>query len=291
MQTLNISLPRVERQNEPRGMERNVFRLGRGLMEPSRANQRHPFPELFWMEREMPEGDAERRANLWQSYNAAANNIRGARVLTQAAANHLAEAQLMLTLVQTMLDDAIESGEVNFRADIAERVVRVLDNIDASFAGLARVFERTSAVQVSAERDSFVAQVGIHAGETREIEIRQINARTLRLVDANGNIDPQVNLEGMRYSVAAALSELRVERMHILGANSALDSDRSVLDLNIWGNSAVQPGTINPPLGDDATVEEQMHRAEAERAMRMAILRREATNLRTLFEMIELFRE
>ena len=286
MQTLNISLPRIDRQNEPRGMERNVFRLGRGIMEPERANQRNPFPELFWMERELPEDDAHRRANLWQSYNAAANNIRGARILTQAAANHLAETQLMLTLVQTMLDDAIESNDVDFRSQIAERVVNMLGNIDASFNGLARVFERSSAVQVSQDSDSFVAQVGVHGGQVREVVINQVNTRTLGL----DVIEPQLTLEGLRDRVATALSDLRNERMHIQGANFALDNDRSILDLNVWGNDAVQPGTINPPLGDDATVEERMHRAEAERAMRMSLLRREATNLRTLFEMIELFR-
>ena len=309
MQTLNISFPREDRQNEPRGMERNVFRLGRGLMESDRANQRHPFPELFWMEREMPEGDIDRRANLWQSYNAAANNIRGARILTQAAANHLVETQLMLTLVQTMLDDAIESNNVDFRSEIAGRVVDMLHNIDDSFAGLARVFDRSSAVQVSsADSDSFVVQVGIHSGgthegvtqahthtrdegQTRTVVIRQINTQTLGFADADGNINTQVTLEDMRDRVAEALSELRYERTRIHGVNSALDADRSILDLNVWGNSAVQPGTINPPLDDDATVEEQMRRTEAERAMRMSILRREATNLRTLFEMIELFRD
>ena len=283
MQTLNISLPRADRQNEPRGIERNVFRLGRGLMESERPNQRHPFPELFWLEREMPEDDIDRRANLWQSYNAAANNIRGARILTQAAANHLTETALMLTLVQTMLDDAIESNDTNFRNGISHQVTRMLGNIDASFDSLARVFERSSMVYVNGS-DSFVAQVGIHGGQTREIEIRQINSRSLNLQDGTQDFGD------LRDRVAYALSELRIERTHIFGANSALDSDRSTLDINIWGNSAVQPGTINPPLGDDATVEERMHRAEAERAMRMSLLRREATNLRTLFEMIELFR-
>ena len=307
MQTLNISLPRADRQNEPGGIGRNVFRLGRRLMEPERANRREPFPELFWMEREMPADEQDLRINLWQSYNAATNNIRGARILTQAAANHLAETQLMLTLVRTMLDDAIESNDVDFRSEVAQRVVRVLENIDASFAGLARVFERTSAVQVNSDRDAFVAQVGIHGGrthedvnlththtlgggDTRTIVIRHINTRTLGLMDENGGINSQVTLEDMRDRVAGALSELRDERMHMQGVNFALDNDRSILDLNSWGNDAVQPGTINPPLADDATVEERMHRAEAERAMRMSILRREATNLRTLFEMIELFR-
>ena len=286
MQTLNISLPRVERQNEPGGMGRNVFRLGNRFMEPGRANQRHPFPELFWMEREMPEGDVDRRANLWQSYNAAANNIRSARILTQAAANHLAETQLMLTLVQTMLDDAIESTDDNFRGEVSLRVAQMFGNIDSAFSGLARVFERTSSVPTYNNGDSFVAQVGIHGGQTREIEIRHINTRTLNLT----GFAPD-DFEGLRDRVAGALTELRSERMHIFNSNSALDSDRSTLDLNVWGNSAVQPGTINPPLGDDATDQERMHRAEAERIMRMSILRREATNLRTLFEMIELFRE
>ena len=290
MQTLNISLPRVERPNEPGGIERNVFRLGRRFMEPDRANQRHPFPELFWMERETPEDGQELRANLWQSYNAATNNIREARILTQAAANHLAEAQLMLTLVQTMLDDAIESTDTRFRDEIAGQVSRMFGDIDASFDGLARVFERTSAVHVPPDGDSFVAQVGIHEGQTRTIEIRQINTRTLNLPGENGGIGIDVSFEEVRNRVADALSDLRNERMHIQGANSALDNDRSIIDLNVWGNSAVQPGTINPPLDDDATVEERMHRAEAERAMRMSLLRREATNLRTLFEMIELFR-
>ena len=287
MQTLNISLPRADRQNEPGGTGRNVFRLGRRFMEPERANRREPFPELFWMEREMPADEQDLRVNLWQSYNAAANNIRGARILTQAAANHLAEAQLMLTLVQTVLDEAIESNDVNFRSEVAERVVRMIENIDASFAGLARVFERSIAVQPpSADSESFVVQVGIHGGQNRDIEINHINTRTLGLSD----IGPQLTLEDMRDRVANALSELRDERMHIQGANSALDNDRSILDLNSWGNDAVQPGTINPPLADDATAEERIHRAEAERAMRMSLLRREATNLRTLFEMIELFR-
>ena len=294
MQTLNISMPRADRQNEPGGMDRNVFRLGRRFMESDRQAERHPFPELFWIEREMPEEDMDRRANLWQSYNAAANNIRSARILTQAAANHIAEAQLMLTLVQTMLDDAIESTDANFRSEISHQVARLLGNIDASFDGLARVFERTSSVQISNDNingDSFVAQVGIHGGQTREIAIRHINTNTLNLPDADSVINSGTNFENLRGRVADALTELRMERMYISNSNSALDSDRSTLDLNIWGNSAVQPGTINPPLGDDATVEERMHRAEAERAMRMSLLRREATNLRTLFEMIELFRE
>ena len=298
MQTLNIAMPRImpradrrnEQRTEPGGMEGNVFRLGRPFMEPDRANQRHPFPELFWMERELPEDEQDRRVNLWQSYNAAAHNIRSARILTQAAANHLTETALMLTLVQTMLDDAIESTDVDFREQVSERIVNVLGNIDASFRGLARVFERTSAVPANQDSDSFVAQVGIHGGQTRTIVINQINTRTLGLGDGNGNISPPEPFEDMRDNVADALSNLRIERMLIFNANSALDSDRSTLDLNIWGNSAVQPGTINPPLGDDATAEEQMHRAEAERAMRMALLRREASNMRTLFEMIELFR-
>ena len=238
------------------------------------------------MEREIPEEDVDRRANLWQSYNAAANNIRGARILTQAAANHIAETQLMLTLVQTMLDDAIESTDDNFRGEVSLRVAQMFGNIDASFNALARVFDGTSAVPTYNNGDSFIAQVGIHGGQTREIEIRHVNTGRFNLPGADPN-----DFEGLRYNVARALSELRFDRTHIFNSNSALDGDRRTLDLNVWGNSAVQPGTINPPLGDDATDQERMHRAEAERIMRMSILRREATNLRTLFEMIELFRE
>ena len=290
MQTLNITLPRNERQNEPGGLAGNVFRLGRPFMEPERASMRHPFPELFWLERDFSEDEPDRRINLWQSYNAAAQNIRNARVLTQAAANHLTETALMLTLVQTMLDDAIESNDENFRIQISEQIVNVLGNIDASFAGLARVFERTSAQPANQNSDVFVAQVGIREGQTRTIEINQVNTRTLGLGDGNGNISLPDNFENIRQNVNDALMRLRNERMYVFAANSALDSDRSTLDLNIWGNDAVQPGTINPPLGDDATTEERIHRAEAERAMRMANLRREAGNLRTLFEMIELFR-
>ena len=285
MQTLNISLPRIERQNEPGGSARNVFRLGRALMETDRADNRHPFPELFWLEREMPAEGQDLRGNLWQSYNAAASNIRGARILTQAAANHLTETQLMLTLVHTMLDEAVESADTGFRNEVVGQVARMFENIDASFDGLARVFERSSAVYVNGS-DSFIAQVGIHSNQVREVEMRQINTRTLGL--SNGNAD--FDFENMRSRVENALSELRKERMHIFGANSALDADRSALDLNVWGNDAVQPGTINPPLGDDATDAERVQRAEAERVMRMSILRREVTNLRTLFEMIELFR-
>ena len=286
MQTLVIPLNQPE-VREPGGMERNVFRLGRRFME-TRAEERQPFPELFWIEREFQRDEPERRANHWQSYSAAAHNIRQARVLTQAAANHLSETALMLTLVQTMIDEAIETDSAAARNQIAERIASVLGNIDASFQGLARAVDRIGSVYVNGS-DSFVAQVGIHSGQMREIELNQVNTRFLGLGDGQGGIALPDTFEEMRETVAGAISAIRTERMHVLVANLALENDRSALDLNAWGNDAVQPGTVNPPLGDDATQDEQIRRAEAERAMRMAQLRQEAGTIRTLFGLIEHF--
>ena len=287
MQTLVIPLHRPEIR-EPGGMERNVFRLGRRFMDPNRAEERQPFPELFWFEREFPADEPERRANHWQSYNAAAHNINSARLLTQAAANHISEAALMLTLVQTMIDEAIESDDAATRNLLAERIASVLGNIDSSFRGLSGAIERIGSVYVNGS-DSFIAQVGIHEGQMREIEINQVNTRSLGLGDGQGNISLPNTFEEMRGVVADAITTMRTERMNVFAANLMLDSERSALDLNRWGNDAVQPGTVNPPLGDDASQEEQLRRTEAERAMRMARLRQEVGTIRTLFGLIEHF--
>ena len=289
MRTFSINLNHTNNRSEPGGIAGNVFQLGSPFMENIRPNQNRPFPELFWTEENIPEPQINLRQNHWQSYNAAAHNIRSARILTSAAANHLAEAALMLTLVQTMLDEA-ESSSADIGQQIAERAANVLGNIDSSFAVLERAFERTGSRPSSFDSDTFTVQSGIDANQTRTIEISQINSRTLGLGDGRGNINIPDFLDEMRQNVSNAISIVRNERMHVNNAISALDNDRRALDLNQWGNNAVEPGRINPPLADDATAEEQMNRAEAERAMRMMELRREAGNLRTLFEMIELFR-
>ena len=288
MQTLNIRIRQTETR-EPGGMAGNVFQLGNAFMETARRDDR-PFPEFFFLEREPGEQAVDTRVNLWQSYNAAAANIRNARVLTTAASNHLAEAALMLTLVQTMLDEAAESSDMDLRRELSERALSVLGNIDLSFQGLARVFERAVPQQPNSTRDAFTAQVGINENQTRQITINRINTETLGFRDASGNLALTGIIDVDRTNVARALAAVRIERVNVMNQTQGLDNDRRTLDINQRGNDAVQPGTINPPLGDDATVDEQLRRAEAERAMRMMELRREAQNMTTLFDMIEVFR-
>lgn len=289
MQTLNIPLYRPEERNEPGGMERNVFRLSRRPAE-RRGEERGPSPDLVWLEREFSqsENDAENRNNRWQSYNAAAHNIRTASALAQAAANHVAETALILTLVRTMLDEASESDSQARRDALSARIGDALGNIDSSFGRLAQAMERTSAVYVNGG-DSFMAQVGVGASNTRQIVINQVNTRTLGLGDGSGNISTGT-FEELRDNVEAAAAAIGTERALANGAIIALGSERAALDVNQRGGGELQPGTINPPLGDGATPEERMRRAEAERAMRMAQLRREAGSMKTLFGMIELFR-
>ena len=288
MQTLNIRLNQTE-PREPGGIAGNVFQLGSAFMETARREDR-PFPEFFFLEREIGDQTIDPRVNLWESYNAAASNIRNARIITTAATNHLAEVSLMLTLVHTMLDEAIESGDADFGRQAGERALNVLANIDASFEGLRRIFEQATTFRPNPTREAFTAQVGINESQSRLISINHVNTETLGFRDAGGNIALSGVLELDRATVAEALATVRNERALALNQTSGLDSDRRTLDINQLGNAAVQPGTVNPPLGDDASVDEQIRRAEAERAMRMMELRREAERMTTLFDMIEVFR-
>ena len=286
MQTININLNNPSVQNEPRGIARNAFQLGRGFMDNARANQRHPFPEFSRDERAL--GSQTGSTNLWQSYNATASYITNAQTFIQAAANHLNETALMLTLAQTMINDALSAEDALQRNEISERIDSVLGNIDASYEGLERIYENTRVSGQNQNDDTFTLQVNVNENQMREIDVAQVNTRTLGLGDGSGNIAAPADFDDLRQRVADAISDTRVERANINISDSALRSDRRDLDLANWDDSGMQPVDSSPPPTDDAAV--QMQRAEAERTMRMENLRREASNMDNLHDMIELFR-
>jgi hypothetical protein len=216
--------------------------------------------------------------NYWQSYNAADNNIRNAQALLHAQISHLQELSLMLTLVQTMLEDAIESDDPSAREDLQVRADNVLGVIDGGQArhtahmrqgasqaasetlylnggalngngytngysngytnGYENGYENGYADAAPASRSVFF-QVGINAGDGWSIELAAMDTATLGI-----NLDLTADEDSLRSQLAdlqSAMETVVTERYAMNMGVNRLYSARTTLELNQRGTDDVSP--------------------------------------------------
>ena len=210
------------------------------------------------------------RPSLWASYNAASHNIRNANAVVDASIRHLAEVNMMLTIIRDIIDDA-ETADPSQREAMQYQIRSFMSNIDASFAlsmqGVSHVIHRdgveraiilTAEATASAntlapippERDvagSMHFQVGIHSSQSWSMEVVEVNSATLMLGNGSGNAEIDITnassreLTFMRQLVDNAMAFVSEESMMLQGVRSHLSVDRRTLDINLEGNNELDP--------------------------------------------------